>query len=170
MFVFFLIKLYKMLHERYTEDKEDEILQCSNQIAQLQLRLDEAQSKAVEWETKYSYLQEKADEKRLLLGRLKVAINNLFMLMNRNVRHLQPTTKNQGDQLARPNQAMVAEPRQDTQAKLSRIHVFIKDLDVMIREHRLEDGHNRREHRKQEEQKKEQKEQKEQREQKEQQA
>ena len=57
MFVFFLIKLYKVLHERYTEDKEDEILQCSNQIAQLQLRLDEAQSKAVEWETKYSYLQ-----------------------------------------------------------------------------------------------------------------
>jgi len=147
---------------KYTEDKEDEILQCSNQIAQLQLRLDEAQSKAVEWETKYSYLQEKADEKRLLLGRLKVAINNLFMLMNRNVRHLQPTTKNQGDQLARPNQAVIQEPRQDTQAKLSRIHVFIKDLDVMIKEHRLEDGHNRREHRKQEEQKKEQKEQKEQ--------
>ena len=57
-----MMKVHKILIDkshlkRYTEDKEDEILQCSNQIAQLQLRLDDAQSKAAEWENKYSYLQ-----------------------------------------------------------------------------------------------------------------
>ena len=75
----------------------------------------------------------------MLLGRVKVAINNLFMLMNKSVRHLKPNEHRQD--------------AQDAQAKLHRIHVFIKDLDVMIREHRLEDSHNRREHRKQEQQK-----------------
>lgn len=131
---------------KYTEDKEDEILQCSNQIAQLQIRLDDAQSKAVEWQTKYSYLQEKADEKRLLLGRLKMAINNLFMLMNKNVRHLQPNN-NAAENLVHPGNE-----RQDTQSKLNRIHVFIKDLNVMIGEHRLPQDVHRREHKQQQQQ------------------
>ena len=42
---------------RFTEEKNNEILSCNNQLAQLQTRLDRAQSKAVKWESKWAHIQ-----------------------------------------------------------------------------------------------------------------
>lgn len=42
---------------KFTEEKNNEILYYNNQLAQLQTRLDQAQSKAVKWESKWTHIQ-----------------------------------------------------------------------------------------------------------------
>ena len=54
------------------------------------------------------------------------------MLMNKNVRHLQPNNENP-----------VHLEHQDTQSKLNHIHVFIKDLNKMIQDHKTKPDHKR---------------------------
>ena len=46
---------------KFTEEKNNEILYYNNQLAQLQTRLDEAQSRAVRWESKYAHIQVRND-------------------------------------------------------------------------------------------------------------
>ena len=52
----------------------------NNQLAQLQTRLDKAQSNAVKWESKWTHIQNTAAKKTLLLGRIKIAIHNLYQV------------------------------------------------------------------------------------------
>lgn len=42
---------------KFTEEKNNEILYYNNQLAQLQTRLDQAQSRAVKWESKWTHIQ-----------------------------------------------------------------------------------------------------------------
>ena len=65
---------------RFTEEKNNEILHFNNQLAQLQTRLDKAQSNAVKWESKWTHIQNTAAKKTLLLGRIKIAIHNLYQV------------------------------------------------------------------------------------------
>merc|ERR1712142_872969 len=71
---------------RFTEEKNNQILHYNNQLAQLQTRLDKAQSEAVHWESKWTHIQNTAAKKTLLLGRIKIATHNLCQLVLRHAR------------------------------------------------------------------------------------
>lgn len=65
---------------RFTEEKNNQILHYNNQLAQLQTKLDKAQSNAVKWESKWTHIQNTAAKKTLLLGRIKIATHNLYQV------------------------------------------------------------------------------------------
>jgi len=67
---------------RFTEEKNNQILHYNNKLAQLQTRLDQAQSNAVKWESKWTHIQNTAAKKTLLLGRIKIATHNLYQVNN----------------------------------------------------------------------------------------
>ncbi|NXE19899.1 CCD42 protein, partial [Ardeotis kori] len=68
----------KALLDQYMAEKEAEILQYQNELVQLQLRFDQAQSDILPWETRWADIQNTAAEKTLRLGTIKMAILNLF--------------------------------------------------------------------------------------------
>ncbi|NXT27199.1 CCD42 protein, partial [Syrrhaptes paradoxus] len=67
----------KVLLDQYTAEKEAEILQYKNEMAQLQ-RSDQAQSDMVFWETRWANIQNMTAEKTRKLGTIKMAILSLF--------------------------------------------------------------------------------------------
>merc|ERR1719359_555724 len=79
----------KQKFHRFTEEKNTEILHYNNQLAQLQTRLDKAQSEAVHWESKWTHIQNTAAKKTLLLGRIKIATHNLYQLVLRHAKVLE---------------------------------------------------------------------------------
>ncbi|EDO39885.1 predicted protein [Nematostella vectensis] len=93
---------------KFTEEKNNEILNYNNQLANLQTKLEKTQSVAVKWESQWTHIKNTAAKKTLLLGRIKMATHNLFMLVNR---HLGQT-------------GMV----DMTDKQLDKIQVFIQDL------------------------------------------
>ncbi|XP_070572842.1 coiled-coil domain-containing protein 42 homolog [Ptychodera flava] len=99
---------------KFTEDKNNEILNYNNQLANLQTRLDRAQSEAVKWESVWTHIKNTAAKKTLLLGRIKMATHNLFMLVNRHLKQQQLV--------------------EDTTEQLSKIQVFIMDLTQITQE------------------------------------
>ncbi|KAJ7374089.1 Coiled-coil domain-containing protein 42 [Desmophyllum pertusum] len=99
---------------KFTEEKNNEILNYNNQLAHLQTQLEKAQSVAVKWESQWTHIQNTAAKKTLLLGRIKMATHNLFMLVNR---HLKQNT--------------VIEL---TEKQLEKIQVFIQDLTQITNE------------------------------------
>lgn len=99
---------------KFTEEKNNEILNYNNQLAHLQTQLERAQSVAVKWESQWTHIQNTAAKKTLLLGRIKMATHNLFMLVNR---HLKQNT--------------VIE---HTEKQLEKIQVFIQDLTQITNE------------------------------------
>ncbi|CAK8692593.1 unnamed protein product [Clavelina lepadiformis] len=101
---------------KFTEDKNNEILYYNNQLAQLQTRLDQAQSKAVKWESRWTHIQNTAAKKTLLLGRIKIATHNLFQLVNKHLKQ----------------QATV--PLENTSLQLDKIQMFIQDLSQITSE------------------------------------
>jgi len=110
---------------RFTEEKNNEILSCNNQLAQLQTRLDRAQSKAVKWESKWAHIQNTAATKTLLLGRIKIATHNLFQLVNKHLK-----------------QPIASVALDDTTSQLDKIQVFIQDLTQITQEiKRVEAAH-----------------------------
>ncbi|KFQ63602.1 Coiled-coil domain-containing protein 42A, partial [Pelecanus crispus] len=68
----------KMLLDQYTAEKEAEILEYKNELVQLQLRFDQAQSDVLPWETRWADIQNMTAKKTLKLGTIKMAIFNLF--------------------------------------------------------------------------------------------
>jgi len=106
---------------RFTEDKNNEILNCNNQLAELQTRLDQAQSKAVKWESKWAHIQNTAAKRTLLLGRIKIATHNLFQLVNKHLK-TPPPLQGSGIQV------------DDTSAQLEKIQMFIQDLSQITQE------------------------------------
>ncbi|KFW05787.1 Coiled-coil domain-containing protein 42A, partial [Fulmarus glacialis] len=68
----------KVLLDQYTAEKEAEILQYKNELVQLQLRFDQAQSDVLPWETCWANIQNTTAKKTLKLGTIKMAILNLF--------------------------------------------------------------------------------------------
>ncbi|XP_077995509.1 coiled-coil domain-containing protein 42 homolog [Glandiceps talaboti] len=99
---------------KFTEDKNNEILNYNNMLANLQTRLDRAQSEAVKWESVWTHIKNTAAKKTLLLGRIKMATHNLFMLVNKHLRQQQLV--------------------EDTTEQLSKIQVFIMDLTQITQE------------------------------------
>jgi len=102
---------------RFTEEKNNEILNCNNYLAELQTRLDQAQSKAVKWESKWAHIQNTAAKKTLLLGRIKIASHNLFQLVNKHLKQQGPAVNTD-----------------DTSSQLDKIQVFIQDLSQITHE------------------------------------
>nr|XP_002128459.1 coiled-coil domain-containing protein 42 homolog [Ciona intestinalis] len=101
---------------KFTEEKSNEILYYNNQLAQMQTRLDQAQSKAVKWESKWTHIQNTAAKKTLLLGQIKIATLNLFQLVNKHLKQ----------------QATV--PIENTSLQLDKIQMFIQDLSQITTE------------------------------------
>jgi len=102
---------------KFTEEKNNEILKYNNQLAQLQTRLDKAQSKAVKWESKWTHIQNTAAKKTLLLGRVKIATHNLFQLVNKHLKQQAATV-----------------PLENTALQLDKIQMFIQDLNQITQE------------------------------------
>ena len=100
--------------KKFMEEKNNEILSYNNQLAQLQTELEKTQSNAVKWESKWTHIQNTAAKKTLLLGRIKMATHNLFMLVNK---HVKQTT-----------------PVESTTEQLAKIQTFIQDLTQITNE------------------------------------
>jgi hypothetical protein len=77
------IETEKKLLMQYTEEKNNEILHCNNSLATLQTRLDKAQSNSVKWESKWAHIKNTAAQKTLMLGRIKMAVHNLYLVVDR---------------------------------------------------------------------------------------
>lgn len=110
------IEMEKSRLARFTEEKNNEVLNCNNQLAELQMRLDVAQSKAVKWESKWAHIQNTAAKRTLLLGRIKIATHNLYQLVNKHLK--QPA----------------AHAEHDTLSQLDKIQTFIQDLSQITQE------------------------------------
>merc|ERR1711937_467290 len=109
---------------RFTEEKNNQILHYNNKLAQLQTRLDQAQSNAVKWESKWTHIQNTAAKKTLLLGRIKIAIHNLYQLV---CKHSKGTVA----------------PTEDTMVQLDRIQTFIQDLSQITSEIKRQEAEQR---------------------------
>ncbi|KFQ67934.1 Coiled-coil domain-containing protein 42A, partial [Phaethon lepturus] len=68
----------KVLLDQYMAEKEVEILQYKNELMELQLHFDKAQSDILPWETCWADIQNMTAKKTLKLGTIKMAILNLF--------------------------------------------------------------------------------------------
>lgn len=99
---------------RFIEEKNNEVLNCNNQLAQLQTSLEKTQSRALKWESTWTHIQNTAAKKTLLLGRIKMATHNLFMLVNKHVKQSTPV--------------------ESTSEQLNKIQSFIQDLTQITNE------------------------------------
>jgi len=132
----------KLKFHKFMEDKNTEILHCNNQLAQLQTRLDKAQSDSVHWESKWTHIQNTAAKKTLLLGRIKIATHNLYQLVARHAKHnqdveneeaeeeIKKADKSKDDKQPRKASANLAAAgsTEQTAMQLDRIQNFIQDL------------------------------------------
>merc|ERR1711937_570267 len=109
---------------RFTEEKNNQILHYNNKLAQLQTRLDQAQSNAVKWESKWTHIQNTAAKKTLLLGRIKIATHNLYQLV---CKHSKGTVQ----------------PTENTITQLDRIQTFIHDLTLITNEIKRQEAEQR---------------------------
>jgi len=99
---------------RFIEDKNNEVLNYNNLLAQLQTELEKTQSNAVKWESTWTHIQNTAAKKTLLLGRIKMATHNLFMLVHKHVKQTVPVDS--------------------TAEQLQKIQMFIQDLTQITNE------------------------------------
>jgi len=99
---------------KFMETKNNEILNCNNQLANLQTELEKTQSDALKWESAWTHIQNTAAKKTLLLGRIKMATHNLFMLVNKHVKQVEPVDS--------------------TTEQLNKIQTFIQDLTQITNE------------------------------------
>ncbi|KAM6050970.1 coiled-coil domain-containing protein 42 [Chlamydotis macqueenii] len=111
-----MIEQAKVLLDQYMADKEAEILQYQDELVQLQLRFDQAQSDVLPWETRWADIQNTAAEKTLRLGTIKMAILNLFQCMSLQLK------------------ANLNVPVDDSHGQLNTIQPFIQDLTAIWRE------------------------------------
>ena len=99
---------------KFTEEKNNEVLNYNNQLAQLQTELEKTQSIAVKWESQWTHIKNTAAKKTLLLGRIKMATHNLFMLVN--------------------GQLKTTTVIDNTEKQLEKIQTFIQDLSQITQE------------------------------------
>ncbi|XP_028400543.1 coiled-coil domain-containing protein 42 homolog [Dendronephthya gigantea] len=99
---------------KFTEEKNNEVLNYNNQLAQLQTELEKTQSIAVKWESQWTHIKNTAATKTLLLGRIKMATHNLFMLVN--------------------GQLKTTTVIENTERQLEKIQTFIQDLSQITQE------------------------------------
>ncbi|XP_058492900.1 coiled-coil domain-containing protein 42 homolog [Solea solea] len=92
------------------------LLQKNNQLSQLQTRLEETRSEALNWERKWNHIQETAAKKTLLLGQIKMATLNLYEMTS--------------DTL----EAEEGENMNDTEKQLYKIKMFIQDYKDIVQQ------------------------------------
>eukprot|EP00842_Homolaphlyctis_polyrhiza_P004954 jgi/Hompol1/545/HPOL_004240-RA len=93
-----------------SEEKNNIILNINNEIARLQSKLEETQSRSTKWQSELDQTLKNATQKSLLLGQVKMATNNLFNVVKSHLNNrLNSTT--------------------DTLAQLDKIGQFIVDLN-----------------------------------------
>lgn len=122
---------------KYMENKNTEMLHYNNELAQLQTRLDRAQSATVHWESKWTHIQNTAAKKTLLLGRIKIATHNLYQLV---LRHQKSNRTGEADEDRDDEADKTDAPRErsagvtgagsieNATMQLDRIQNFIQDL------------------------------------------
>eukprot|EP01137_Pigoraptor_chileana_P028674 Opistho-2@12865 len=71
---------------KFTEEKNNEILNYNNRLANLQKTFEETQMRALKWEAEWNHILNTAAKKTLLLGQIKMATHNLFSLVNRHLK------------------------------------------------------------------------------------
>jgi len=124
---------------KHMEDRSNEMLSCNNKLAQLQTRLDKAQSESVCWESRWTHIQNTAAKRTLLLGKIKHATHNLYQLIIRHSRcDIEDDDEGTGDN--QPNQKPGSAKEVHTKVpgavcsaeittvQLERIETFISDL------------------------------------------
>nr|XP_057926483.1 coiled-coil domain-containing protein 42 like-2-like [Doryrhamphus excisus] len=101
------------------------LLQNSNQLSQLQYKLEGAQPELEHWETMWKHIQDTAAEKTLLLGLIKMATLNLYELTGADV---------EGDK---------GVALSDTETQLDKIKMFIRDhKDIVKLQQSIAHGNN----------------------------
>uniref|UniRef100_A0A8D2QUP4 DUF4200 domain-containing protein n=1 Tax=Zosterops lateralis melanops TaxID=1220523 RepID=A0A8D2QUP4_ZOSLA len=73
-----LLEQCKVLQQQIRAEKEAEMLQCKNNLAQLQESLEQAQSDIHQWEDRWAKAQDRAARKAMELKSLTMAIHSLF--------------------------------------------------------------------------------------------
>ncbi|NXO21440.1 CCD42 protein, partial [Cisticola juncidis] len=73
-----LLEQGKVLQQQNRAEKEAEMLQCKNDLAQLQESLDQAQRDIQQWEDGWAECQDRAARKAMELKSLNMAIHSLF--------------------------------------------------------------------------------------------
>ncbi|KAM6240065.1 coiled-coil domain-containing protein 42 [Spheniscus humboldti] len=114
----------KVLLDQYMAEKEAEILQYKDELVQLQLRFDQAQSDVLPWETRWADIQNTTSEKTLKLGTIKMAILNLFQCLSMQLK------------------ANLNVPVDDSHRQLKMIQQFIQDLTDISMEVKRKDMQN----------------------------
>merc|ERR1719326_2169986 len=99
----------------FREENRVHILKCNNKLSSLQAEKETAQTEKLYWENQFSQVQNAASKRTLLLGQIKLATNNLFMLIQRK---------------ARMNTTEEVPTKQ-----LEKIQHYIQDLQDIIREY-----------------------------------
>ncbi|EGD76761.1 hypothetical protein PTSG_08113 [Salpingoeca rosetta] len=67
----------------FREENRVHILKCNNKLSVLQVEKEKAQTEKLYWENQFTQVQNAASKRTLLLGQIKLATNNLFMLIQR---------------------------------------------------------------------------------------
>ncbi|XP_065831494.1 coiled-coil domain-containing protein 42 homolog [Oscarella lobularis] len=103
---------------KFTEEKNNEILNYNNRLAHLQTKLEETKSRAVKWESQWTHIQNTAATKTLVLGQINMATHNLYVLVNKYL----------GKKVERGDTSV------PTLAQLDKIQVCIQDLTEITSE------------------------------------
>ncbi|NWW30574.1 CC42M protein, partial [Panurus biarmicus] len=64
--------------QRYREDTSAQLLGTRDELAQLHARLEAARQDVLQWESCWTHIHSKSIQKTLLLGQIKLAVQNLF--------------------------------------------------------------------------------------------
>ncbi|KAL6035454.1 hypothetical protein STEG23_005656 [Scotinomys teguina] len=99
---------------RLQEAKQDELLCLGQQRAQLREQLEAARERTLQWESKWTQIQNTAAAKTLLLGSTRMSVLNLYQLVC--LRQSQP----------------LALDVEDTEGQLEEVKLFIMDLSATL--------------------------------------
>ncbi|KAI6658529.1 Coiled-coil domain-containing protein 42-like [Oopsacas minuta] len=102
--------------KKFNDEKNNEILNCTNQVSSLQANLEQARNLLLQRESEWNTIQTTAAEKTLLLGQIKMSTHNLFS-------HIR---KYKGDKHS--------DKEVDTIAQLDKIKEFIQDMTIIVAE------------------------------------
>ena len=110
----------KLELNQFKEEKNNEILGYGNELATLQVKLEQAQNNAIRWESIWTHIQNTAANKVLNSGRMRMAIYSMYKWSN----------KEQGETIAKEN----------TTKQLEKIEHIIQDLTQITKEIKREEA------------------------------
>ncbi|KAF7238442.1 hypothetical protein EYD10_14849 [Varanus komodoensis] len=100
--------------QQFLEESSNESLEQTNRVAELQARLEQAQTRAHELESSWVCIQSTAASKTLELGQIKLATLNLYQLV------------------AKQRKLPAGVPQDDTEAQLDAVQLCIVDLTDIL--------------------------------------